>query len=621
MKTGLGLSFLRVVNEEGYNGWAQVYARIPFEEAEVKQKGALFGVVFSKKLDNWEEKESEVMASVDEYFNLNEESGTLIGVAKLVENSFPVVAGVWLWISLVEGRRLMRVVKMGGGGVAILRRGQINDLSQDMADGRIIKGEIKSGDRVVIWTEELGEYLSDLCNLGNDDVVAGRISTGVMEKKLAVAGMCLDFVDEKKEEAVIETPEAEVVEERIGVVTDQISERPVLARRQLVGRLGVKERIVNWFEGLKTGRGRVTVVGRGGQKKKLAVWLGVLFLVLLVSSVVMGSIKMGKQKNDKRWKEFSEPIEKMIEEAGTLSKVNIVGSKKLIEDAKTSYQAGEESFRKSNYKELKELEAKLNKNWTVATGEKGAELDKVVDFQLIRDGFDGSKLSLVKDGVMIVLEPKKGVIAEVALLTKDVRIVAGKGEGLDWVDVAADEKGNFVMDKTGIGLVGKGGHMVDFDTTVLNPVSMWKFGTSLYVLDQGNKEIYRYPVVGEALGERLRWFKPGVEIKTESPVDMALDGDLWVAGVSEVEKFRRGSNEAFNLNGVPANSKFARISISEKLIALLDNENSCVVTFDKTTGAFSQKLTAEMLKTAKDIEFDSTGSLWVLVGGKMGVLK
>jgi len=56
VNTGLGLSFLRIINEDGSNGWAQVYARIPFDDRELLDKGALFGVIFGTDKEGWAEK-------------------------------------------------------------------------------------------------------------------------------------------------------------------------------------------------------------------------------------------------------------------------------------------------------------------------------------------------------------------------------------------------------------------------------------------------------------------------------------------------------------------------------------------------------------------------------------
>ena len=78
VNTGLGLSFLRIVNEEGSNGWAQVYARIPFDDSELQNKGALFGVIYGEEKEGWAEKDMELMGWVEDYFNKVENGGVLL---------------------------------------------------------------------------------------------------------------------------------------------------------------------------------------------------------------------------------------------------------------------------------------------------------------------------------------------------------------------------------------------------------------------------------------------------------------------------------------------------------------------------------------------------------------
>jgi len=158
---------------------------------------------------------------------------------------------------------------------------------------------------------------------------------------------------------------------------------------------------------------------------------------------------------------------------------------------------------------------------------------------------------------------------------------------------------------------------------VAKPVALGSFGGNLYVLDQGNKEIYKYVAVGESFGNRTRWLKQDQSMSYE-PVDMAIDSDVWIAyGKGEVEKFRRGYREQFSLSGLPADIQVKRAAVETdgKRLALLDSSHGWVVICSKETGICSQVLKSDRLTEATDVEFDGQGNLMVLVGGTVGVMK
>ncbi len=635
MNTGLGLSFLRVVNEEGLNGWAQIYARVPFDDSELQTKGALFGVIFGGNKDDWAEKDSELMGWVEEYFNGIEVGGDLADFFKSWKDKYQDLDGVWIWILEKAGRREIMMARLGHTGIALIRDGKEFDFSASMAEEKVAKGVVNEGDRVVVWTEGLQDKTGEtkLTQLG--EVEASKLNETLKNQEFAGAGLILDFkkmveevtVEPAKEDLIVVTPRR-VVEETPARHEEEVAQTP-LARETYVGQLGFKEKLINAW--LKITRLRKSTNEEGfvarkdnSKRKKWAVTLGLIFLGLLLVSLVTGSIKIKNEAELKKWKEFSEPIEKSLSEAQGLSQLNPSGAKKLVADSKSVYDTKKGEFEKGKYsKEVEILGKKIDGSWTAVSGEKESQIEEVARIDLVRQGFKGDRMAWIKDRQLSVLDSTMGVVVVAELATKDIKVIAGKGEGLGWVDVAGDASKMMVLNSSGIRDSVSGQDLVKFDAAVVKPIAMGRFGGNIYLLDQGNKELFKYAAVGEGFGERARWLKQD-QVLGGVPVDMAIDSDIWsVTESGQVEKFRRGSKEQFSLSGLANGLKISRVAIEQDgdKLALLDNSSGVVAICSKDTGVCSQLLKAEKLREVKDIEFDAQGNLLVLLPGVIGVLK
>lgn len=634
MNTSLGISFFRTVNEEGSSGWAQVYARIPFDDYELFEKGALFGVVLGKPSEKWADTEAELMEWADEFFNGTEEGGNLGQFAGSFKEKYPDVDGAWLWIvPKKDGSREIKTVRWGTSGVSLSRGDKEYNLAAD--EGKIVRGVAEVKDRLVMWSGKLGEMIEGEEEKLFDEEKVMNFGNKLSESREAAAGLFFDFdkqeitennkVDEKpaEEEPTVEkVGEIAVVEKN---VTDDIVETEDLAGEELVGPAKPKDRLLNWWRKIRPLKNdELRVDHEGTQKrKKWAVLLGVLFLILLTVSLVTGSLKIKADREAKKWSDVSEPIVKSIQEASDLVKINPSGARKLIDDARKTFDVQKAEFVSGKYKdEVLSLEKKLNDAWALTSGEKESQIEELVNIQLVRAGFVGDRMSLIKSGSILVVDGKLGTAVSAVTATKDIKVVAGKGEGLGWLDGMSDGSRVLILNAKGISVNGKETGGVVFDMAVNKPVTFGRFGGNLYVLDSGNKEIFKYGALTDGYGDRTRWLKQD-QVITTTPVDMAIDSDVWILSESgTVERFRRGAREQFTLSGVPDGAKTSKIAVQIEgaSLAMLDTNAGAVIVCSKETGNCNQVLKSEKLKTASDIEFDGA-TLLVLVSGTIGAIK
>lgn len=631
MNTSLGINFFRTVNEKGSDGWAQVYARIPFDDYELSEKGALFGVILGKPLENWADIEAEIMEWVDEHFNKVEEGGDLGLFINSFREKYPEVDGAWLWVvPKQDGKREIKTVHFGLSGVGLFRGGKEYNLAID--EGKVVRGLAEKKDRLIMWSGKLGGVLEAEENKNFDEDKIMGYGNKLAESREAAAGLFFDF-DKQQDLQIKKTPDeaekseqiVEEVVEKTEMVSETIEETEDLAGEELVGPAGVKDKILNWWTKIKSSRGQnIRIDHEGvGKRKKWAVLLGVLFLILLSVSLVTGSLKIRADNEAKKWREFSEPILRNIQEASELVKINPSGAKKLVDDVRKTFDIQKAEFVEGKYKnEVIVLEEKINNAWTVTSGEKESQIEELVNIQLVRPGFGGERVSFVKTGNLLVTDGKLGTVVSVATAIKDIKVVAGKGEGLGWLDASGDGSRVFVLTPKGVSVEGKETGGVVFDMAVSKPIALGQFGANLYVLDSGNKEIYKYGAISNGYGDRTRWLKQDQSISVV-PVDMAIDSDVWILGDSGVvERFRRGSRERFTLSGVPEGAKTSKIAVQMEgpSLAMLDTNLGVVIVCNKETGNCEQQLMSEKLKLASDIEYDGN-DLLVLMAGTVGVLK
>lgn len=629
MNTSLGINFLRTVNEEGSNGWAQVYARIPFDDYELRDKGALFGVFLGKQAENWADVEAELMEWVDEYFNKAEKGGEMMEFAKVLREKYPEIDGAWMWVTPKEdGRRELKIIRWGEAGVILVRNNGEFELTKE--EGKVISGAAMEKDTIKMWSGTLGKMLvEDQEKKETNEDTAMNYGNKLVEAREAGAGLFFVFdkyqtegieFSEKVDEEISEVMATDIDEEN---VSEQATED--LAGETIVGKMGTKEKLVNWWRKIKPVKRQELRVERveTTKRKRWAVFLGVLFLILLSVSLVTGSIKIKADREAKKWNDFSEPITKSIQEAQDLVKINPSGAKKLMEDVKNTFNVQKAEFVNGKYKtELAKLEEQVNVAWTTTSGEKQSQINELVNIQLIRAGFVGDRMSLIKDSNLLVLDSKMGVVVTVVTASKDIKVVAGKGDTAGWVDTVSDGSKVLVLDSKGVSLNGTDLNGIVFDMAVNKPIALGLFGANVYVLDSGNKEIYKYGAISDGYGERTMWLKQGQSIDV-NPVDMAIDASVWILGDNGVvEKFTRGTREQFTLNGVPDGAKTTKIALQQTgtSLALLDTTNGMVIVCNKTTGNCDQQLKSDKLKTASDIEYDGSGNLLVLINGTVGVL-
>lgn len=614
MSSFLGVDFFRIVNEGLVDDWAQVYAKVPFEEEELFEKGALFGVLRIKGGEELVSKGSDIFLWLDEYFNKKHKKGDLRGLVEglLKVNDKLEAAWVWVIVDKESGERMIKVAALNGGKVVLVRKGKQVVLSGEEDKDKVVVGSLSLGDRLGLGVGGMVDKLTGLSSNGdlNDEfeVLTKRVEK---ETERAVAGLLLEVKKIEKESVVSDDPKLEDV-----IMSPVVDEKTEVVSDRVVGPDGFKKKIMGYYLTNFKKKKKIEVRAER-QKNEKVLWLGVVFLGLFLVSVIGGIVKGKRQNAMASWQSEIGSWQKREEEAKSLVEINPAGARKLLMEVKEEVVAAESVWGETKYNEEWEAyKVKLDESWIEVSGERDVEPKLFLVLSLVRSKLVGSRLINYEDGIGL-LDVDEGLLVKIMLENKKAEVIDSDSEK-KWKAVGGDSKNAVLL--TDDGLLLSGGKMVEFDATVVNPVEVEVFGSGVYVLDEGNGEVWKFALLGGEIQDRRRWLQPEEEIGVSEVTDLDIDGDIWVLSKKgEVSRLRRGSRERFSLEGGPENMMGDRLSVQSDgdKLAILDVSSSRVVVFEKESGEYSHQLIWDGFSGARDILYTDDGRLMVLSEGKL----
>ncbi len=162
-------------------------------------------------------------------------------------------------------------------------------------------------------------------------------------------------------------------------------------------------------------------------------------------------------------------------------------------------------------------------------------------------------------------------------------------------------------------------------TVAIQPDELWgditmidTFAGNVYLLDQGNGEIWKYPVLDTGFGTRKRWFAAGITPDLSKVVDMRVTGDVWLlTSTGKILKYTRGAPQKFPMTGFPFTSTDGSLANPQALdvngssVYVLESGASRVDVF-QDDGTYVKQYTADDFAKATDIAI-ADGKMYVLV--------
>jgi hypothetical protein len=233
MRNLLGIDFFRVVSEPCSGDWSQVFAKIPFDEEEIFDKGGVWGVLRLRDGKEAMEKGSELLSELEEKYNSVESGNLLEHLMEVVGKYGKEIELVLLEIGLERsGERSLRVRGTEGSFVVIVRGGRRVSLVGQGSYGQVVRGNLEKGDRLLVGVGKMRELVEreefDWVG-GNLGVQIELLSTEVMagEWGESMAGLFLECGEVDVLESEEDQEEVEV--KRGG---DEVTKEDVLEKEE-----------------------------------------------------------------------------------------------------------------------------------------------------------------------------------------------------------------------------------------------------------------------------------------------------------------------------------------------------------------------------------------------------
>lgn len=361
------------------------------------------------------------------------------------------------------------------------------------------------------------------------------------------------------------------------------------------------------------------------QRRRVALSVAQILLVLLVVSLVLGTWQRRLAAQASGVAETQSRVEFAINQAAELGKFQPARAVELLQAESDNIDLQLRSIRsQAAATKLADLKRQLQQALEQSGRVVKLEPEIFLTLNLIREQTFGEQLSLWGEQ-LFVLDPRNGVLLAISAVNRSGE-VAGGGEALAGaIRVAGSVRQVYVLTPDQIVEINLETHqsalVVEAQGEWQEAIDIGAFSSSLYVLDRGASDIFKYPAIDDGFGQRRRWLAPGFAPDLSTAVDMDIDGDVWVLHQDgRISKFRHGASAGFRLR--PIDQLIEPVAVSVPIdgnrLWILDKGDRRVVAFDRESGEYQGQWVAEAFGEATDIAVnEKLGRIFVLSSEKI----
>lgn len=483
---------------------------------------------------------------------------------------------------VVQDGHTLFVAGKGEVMVSLLRNGKRGIL---YSGGEPVSGEIKEGDRIAVATKEAFENI--------------ELSESQMDvEKLAVA------IHGESDSSFMAVVVAEAVNK---------PEKLESSNQRKIGLGGLTGKLQAMFR-------RPMKIRQ--EQKKFNMWVGVALVLVLFVGVVIGVLKKSKVAKENTFNNLASSVSQKTSEAEAVGDLNSERAKYLLSQAKgelSSYlsQTEDMEYREKANKLLQivnETEVRVFKKEQVS-------INTLVELSVLKEGLESKRMILDSQGNVLFPNRNSEQVVGMNLKDKSSFDVSWRDLGVARDVTEYDDELYLLLD-SGVYVVSSQGGEVK---QIIEPDELWGdvrlisvYGGSVYLLDTGQSEIWKYPALDEGYGSRRRWLGAGISLDLSNVVDMKVDGDIWIiTSTGKLERYSRGVPLEFSMEGFPYQNGDTLVSpsslyVSEDKVYVLENGAMRVVVFDLESGKYERQYESEEFARGQGIvELD--GKVYVLL--------
>ena len=530
----------------------------------------------------------------DAYFDASE--GSAKGLTEAAEALKSKLSDTESYSFLLGGFSGKALYLIGKGEVVakLQRSGGVSPL--DLSSGQLVSGFLQEGDRVILATVTMVEFLGgeftpslDLSLVDWEEEIREKLK---VEDAPVQAGLVLEFGEK--------VPKEDLPAGRQGLAGATLPE--TASRSNPIGKIFSKVHLnpLKIFRLLpRSGRGRFILA---------------LILILSLGLGIGYQYKSGRDREQARqFEELFLSAKGDFDAAKGLANLDPSASKAKLASAKDSLNKA--LALKPNETAAKELKAQIE------TEEAGIlqqfevpKLPEFLDLTLIKDGFKAEHLSLSVNKLLL-LDKDTGSLVSVDLKTKSNQVLAGK-DALGKAEKASVNGDNaFVYSDKGVVKVSiadkKASVVTKKDSEWGTIVDLAGFASNVYLLDTGNPptggQIWKYLATSSGFSDKREYLEKDVKADFNNAIRMQIDSSIYVLkSGGDIVRFTKGAADNFALGGLDKNIKDPKsifVSSDTDNFYILDSGNERLVVTTKT-GAYKAQYQAAEFGTASDLVVD-----------------
>ena len=163
--------------------------------------------------------------------------------------------------------------------------------------------------------------------------------------------------------------------------------------------------------------------------------------------------------------------------------------------------------------------------------------------------------------------------------------------------------------------------LAEADEVLTGSTFLSSYASYLYLLNPGNRAIYRYTISGGTLSDRTTWVGASVGVPFETVTSMVVDGAIWLGtNDGKILKLQSGATQPFSLETIPnpPNSNlYITTTDRTDLLYILEPAQNRVLSVDKATGNVLAQVENSALGSASALILDEVNNQVLAVSGSL----
>lgn len=359
--------------------------------------------------------------------------------------------------------------------------------------------------------------------------------------------------------------------------------------------------------------------GQKGMKRTYTFGLVVVLALILLWSVVLGYKRRSDAQVEKKINNAKELITQKLNQAQDVAFLNLPRSQALISEARQEVEKLKNEIGKKNAKKISELEDMIQSKENTITKKEEKKFEEFFDLTVDSKDAQGTKLYLEKDNLTI-LDAKRGLVYVLSLRKKSFD--KKNATELKATIIIANYQGDILFyTKEGgvykISTDGKVKKVIEKDKDWGEIDDMVIYNGSIYLMDIGKDEIYKYLVASDGYSGKNSYFQKGEAVSLKDASSIAIDSSLYIGFKEHAVKYTAGVRDEFKTDFPDGDVRLNKIFTNKDLdkVYAWDKMNGSIYILGKN-GTYERQINSSVINKASDIVVFENNA-YVLVGAKI----